>query len=700
VTKAAAVADLESLYDHRGEDVIFASFLSGLATPLDDEQLAELIELDGRKRLLRGLEVTLERYLSAVPGLRQRPDALDAAIEVSLRALSRSSRVDGNAVEKLVRSYPELAEPIREAASLNNALWSTTGLRDVVSGRPTKSLPCSFGPLMPDGEPRYELRSLLGIGATGQVYLAVDRRMSEPGHDAMVAVKVLPRQDTTIMQRVRVADEATKARRIDHPNVVRVIDRGTSDDLEDFIVSEFVDGCDLAMWLQERSGDVPVREAVALVAGMARGMQAAHSAGLVHCDLKPSNILMTKDAQPKVADFGIAMRIHEAESELSRMQRDRPIGNLAFISPEQYRMEDGAFSAPSDIYALGGVLYLLLTNQLPNGASVHEIADHHSRREGVREIVVDRRGVDRDLLAICRRALAPAPQDRYNSAGSFADDLESWLRHEPLYWTRPSIGRVSLLWMKRQPLAAVFLIVLVTSLAGSGAAIQYFASRAEIEEARQSALLDGVRAVGQRVAAASQDRLPSTRLLEIGWWYSYLSGQDQFGAIVDDDTAWRATFLALERWVSRLEEAGEGDSLNAIAMKKVLAFWCIGDGQLDRAEQLIAQLRATMKTKLSVADGDPWWLDLDAYELMAGARRALADAHGESELRAIAVSLEQHEPRWRNADRGSPQHLVLLETLQDLYGPRGINDPELYEMYVRIQAEIEAENLLRPVTTR
>jgi hypothetical protein len=690
--KASAAEDLATLYDHQGEDVIFSSFLSGFTDPLDDEQLAELIELDGRKRLVRGLAVPLERYLSAVPDLRGRSNALDAAIEVSLRWLARSSRVDQSAVDQLSAQYPELAEPIREAASLNNALWSTTGLRDAVAGRTTKSLPSDFGPLLQDGAHRYVLRALLGIGATGQVYLAVDRQMSEPGHEALVAVKILPRQDTTILQRVRLADEATKARRIDHPNVVRVIDRGTSEDLEDFIVCEYVEGSDLGAWLQRRNGEVVTREAVALAAAIARGVQAAHSAGLVHCDLKPSNVLMTRDGQPKVTDFGIAMRAHEAEDELRGMERERPIGNLAFISPEQYRMEEGAFSAPSDIYALGGVLYLLLTRRLPNGESVEEIARHHARRGLDRGPVrFEGREVDRDLAAICRRALEPDPRKRYSAAGSLADDLEMWLRAEPLYWTRPSLPRVARLWVRRQPMAAALLLILLGSLVIAGGVVQHLRSRAIVQAARVDAITNGVVAVGKRILHAAETRPPTTRLLETGWMHFYLTQSDYLPTPVDDPAAARAKFTLLERWVAQLDEAGLGDSINAAFMKKTLAFWMIGEGEVERALDLVMELRDILATELRAAGSDPWWADLDCLELLARARNALKNAGASAELADLVPRLVDQAERLDATDRGAPFHLAVLDALEEGCGPQRLHDEGVLRMVTRMRAAIEED---------
>ncbi len=697
--QAPAVADLERLYDRDGEDVAFSFFLARLSNPPDEEQLAELIELDGRKRLLRGLEVDLDRYLAAVPDLAERPDALDAAIEVTLRRLARSARVDREAVESLSRRFPALAGAISEAAALNNAIWSTTGLRDRISGRPTKSLPCLFGPALTDGRARYELRTLLGIGATGHVYLAVDRKMSEPGHEAKVAVKVLPKQAITALERVRLADEATKVRRIDHANVVRVLDRGTSDEMEDYIVSEFVDGCALDEWLKRLDGPMPPREAASLVARMARGVQAAHSAGLVHCDLKPSNILMNLEGDPKVADFGIAMRMHDAETELQRLDRDRPIGNRAFISPEQYRMDDGAFSAPSDIYALGGVLSFLLTRELPNGASEEEIARRHARRADGSlspSIEIEHPGLDRDVRAMCQRALAPDPSMRYGSAASLAEDLESWLRNEPLYWTRPSLARVVRLWVRRQPMAALMLLVLLVSLVVSGGVIQYFASRAQVEAARSQAMSEAVHDIGAKVAAASEARPPSTRLLDIGWLTSYLYEEVSLGHPVQDETAWRATFTVLERWVASAEAAGEDDALMTTLMKSVLAFWCIGDDQLDRADQLVADVRTTCATTMHLPADDPFWTDLDGFDALIRAKRAVVASSGREELAAAADSLRHHEQRWGARDRGSPVQLVALHVLESLYGPHGLDDETAHAVFTALREEIENENILDP----
>ncbi len=124
-----------------------------------------------------------------------------------------------------------------------------------------RALPCDFGPATKDGRPRYELRELLGEGALGQVYLAVDRHLSEQDHPAFVSIKLLRGQERSVLERQQLVDEATKARRINHPNVARVLDRGVSARDEDFLLYEYVEGGDLARWARRRGGAVPIEEA-------------------------------------------------------------------------------------------------------------------------------------------------------------------------------------------------------------------------------------------------------------------------------------------------------------------------------------------------------------------------------------------------------------------------------------------------------
>src|SRR5690606_22348148 len=354
---------VRDLYDD-GCDPSFRAVVAALS-PGSIDELASLIETDGRLRLALGRDVTLDRYLE-VEEVEERGVTLDAAIEMALRSASRSSVPGRRDVEAMVQNYPRLERPIREAADLAATLGSTTSIRrGATHAEYLRRLPFALGPLLTDGRPRYELLEIVGEGGTGTVYRAVDRNLSDDGAAATVAVKIFsPPSDPALAAWMR--DEALKARRVAHENVVRALDRGEVEGGSSYIVYEFVEGGDLGERIRLEGLPMRPRSAARLTASVARGVHAIHSAGLVHCDLKPGNIAIAADGRPKVADFGIAMREgHPPEIELG--ESGSPVGTLAFISPEQFRRDPGAYSFPSDIFSLVAMLAFLVSGRTPYG---------------------------------------------------------------------------------------------------------------------------------------------------------------------------------------------------------------------------------------------------------------------------------------------------------------------------------------------
>lgn len=735
--RVSPVARLSALYveiagtQRRHEDINLSDFLRTLGT-LDDDALAEIIEADGRLRLQRARAVTLERYLEAVPDLLSRHGPLDAALDVTLRSLSRSGPADAASIQALIRQYPNLESAIREAGELNNALWSTNGLQQRLDG-PQRQLPQDFGPLISltnkSGEieqvPRYCLEKFLGQGGFGQVFLAVDRQLSEAGHPARVALKVLSnsgfggRPGGSKSARERLAEEATKARRVDHPNVVRVLDRGVSADDEDFIVYELVEGGDLGKLLQTlledrtegetaqaravlRSATLTPREAAKLVAKIARGVQAAHAAGLIHCDLKPGNIMLTAGGEPKVADFGIAIRLGDSGRHAGGVEggtagapllQTHPIGNLAFISPEQYRMDDGALTIPSDVYAIGGILFLLLTGQLPNGSTAEEIAAAHHPETGRREAPLLRplrSGIDRDLESICRRAMAPKPQDRYSSAGALADDLEAWLRCEPLYWTQPSFLRVARLWTVRKPAVAAITVLFVISLIIGAGATTHYARKAEREAAekeiasiraeeaaqRGQIVRQQVLALVPRAEVLRQNR--STQVFPTIWALEYLLGPEVLGTPIAIGETARKRLEAVEVLVEHAEAAGTQNDLESLMWRTLLGFWLISDNELDRAQVILRSVRQVWGERLPPEDR--WLHRVDAMIACAQVRSLRPQARELSQdqaadLRAAERVIAAEERRLAQDDPGCAEHYMMMETLMMLYAPEWWHEP-------------------------
>ncbi len=644
-----------------------------------DSQVADLIEADGRIRLRLTKAVTLDRYLDAVPDLAHRIDPLDAAIDMSLRALARTGDADERAVQQLCDTYPMLSRSIRDAAALSNAVWSTQHIHKHVGRSSIKELPCDFGPVLEDDVQRYELRELLGEGAFGQVYLAVDRQLSEPGHPAFVSIKLLTGDDRSPRTRQHLIDEATKARRINHPNVAQVLDRGISAQNEDYLVHEFVGGGDLTRWSRRHGETIPVQAVVRMVARIARGVHAAHMAGLVHCDLKPSNVLLTADGEPKVADFGVAIRSDDHDLSFQADNGESaPVGNLAFMSPEQYRMDNGALTIPSDVYALGGILFWLLTGTLPNGVTRHEIRQTHdpvAGRTAPPPLRTTRCAVNHDLEAVCQRALAIRPEDRFSSAAEVAENLEAWLRREPIPWTGPSVLHRISLWIRRRPGLAITTAMIVILLVGGGVLLQQVRFGAalakaelEAEETFRHKFRDNLRSTIARLKAARDQGLDHQVLPQI-WLHEWLFGPEIFGKGDHGLGLWELRIQIIGDLLDKARARGGQDSFHTLLWESALSFWLINDGRYAEAKQLLADNSAKWGAILDPAD--LWLLHLRGMQACLTVGLAESD-----DLARAASTLEQVESVLSVDEHGSGLHRLVLTHLLKVYGPTLLDRPQ------------------------
>ncbi len=710
---SAAVDAVQRLHARSPQRMDFASILKAVP-PADDAGLAELIEADGRHLIKLGEPVDLERYFHAVPDLRSREVSLDAAIDVSLRSLSGSSNVTPQAVAALSKQWPDLLPAIRDAAMLNTAVWSTAGLQASIARPQAKTLPCEFGPLIASGssagQRRYQLQELLGQGGFGQVYLALDRQLSEEGHTAMVAIKILMGGNRSQFSRQRLMEEATKVRRISHPNVVVVMDRGVTEQDEDYIVYEYVDGGDLNA-LTTVLSLLPVREAAALMAKIARGVHAAHSAGVIHCDLKPSNIMLTAAKEPKVGDFGIAVRLseqktgpvrtfgfHSSDEDRNSAAPFRPIGSVAFISPEQYRVEVGGLSVPSDVYALGGIFFLLLTGELPNGRTADEIAKTHDAANGrtnppaIRSL---RPEVDRDLEAICQKAMAIDPADRYNSAATFAEDLQRWLNHQPILWRNPGMIHVLGLWSRRKPgLAIALAMVLLVTIVGATVALRLNsianqnaldAAKKKLELDREQAARETMKSIATKYAESlrptlGQYRISTEALVKI-WALEYAYGPKVLGLPDQIGELWKNRILNIRNLIDSARQEGHGEDFETILWESALAFWLVNEKAFAEALPLLEGNIARWSRMLQ--PNDPWLADLRMMQTCATVHSLAAPGGGtrtdewrSKEMRRLETELQTAAQNIPTNHRGTPMHFLLLNTMIDLYGPNLLNQPE------------------------
>jgi serine/threonine-protein kinase len=251
---------------------------------------------------------------------------------------------------------------------------------------------------------RYEVERPLGHGAMAVVDLARD---TELGRDVAVKrlAENLARDDEL---RARFLREARLAARLAHPNVVRVYDVGEDGD-RPFIAMEYVDGETLGDLLTRR-GPLPPDEVVQLGVQACRGLAAAHDAGLVHRDVKPQNLLLGRDGLLKLGDFGVAFGLEGTRLTTA----GTVLGTAAYLAPEQARGEE--VTAAADVYALGAVLYELLTGQPPRRAET--LADLARPVE-----IQPPKGVPAALSTIVMRCLAADPEERPASAAELARDL-------------------------------------------------------------------------------------------------------------------------------------------------------------------------------------------------------------------------------------------------------------------------------------
>ena len=306
----------------------------------------------------------------------------------------------------------------------------------------------------------YEILSELGRGGMGIVYKARDRRLNR-----LVALKMIRggvHADEIQITRFKIEAEAVAALR--HPNILQIYDIGESDGLP-YVALELLEGGNLAE--KVRGSSLAPRKAAELMVPMALAMDAAHRAGIVHRDLKSVNILFTADGVPKITDFGLAKRL---ELDEGHTHTGQVMGTPSYMAPEQARGDTKTVGPPADIYALGAILYEMLTGRPPfKGISAMDTVKQVIEVEPLAPSRVQFR-VPRDLETICLKCLQKEARKRYETAKELADDLNRYLAGEPIRARRTPPLERGVKWLKRHPTYATlltFAIVGVISCAGT-----------------------------------------------------------------------------------------------------------------------------------------------------------------------------------------------------------------------------------------
>ncbi len=297
----------------------------------------------------------------------------------------------------------------------------------------------------------YELLQEIGRGGQGVVYRARQKSLNRT-----VAVKVIGLgqwSSTPHLKRFR--HEAEAAASLEHPQIVPIYEIGERDG-SCYFSMKFVEGGRL----DEVANGEPMspRSAAALLVKIARTVQFAHEHGILHRDIKPGNILLDRLGEPHLTDFGLA-RLIEQESTITNSFE--VLGTPSYMSPEQAAGQTKDLTPAADVYSLGAVLYHILTGEPPfAGGTTYDtirlVLDTEPRNPRTRNPKIDV-----DLATICLKCLDKNPDRRYPTAKALADDLERWLRHEPIHARRTGVVTRAGKWVRRNPAVAVLAAVII-----------------------------------------------------------------------------------------------------------------------------------------------------------------------------------------------------------------------------------------------
>ncbi|MCE9568098.1 MAG: protein kinase [Planctomycetes bacterium] len=426
--------------------------------------------------------------------------------------------------EELCRDCPELIDEVQRRIRFLGAVHAD---REPEHGLETGSnAPDSFQTLPEDRAaapcgklmtlPGYEILGELGRGGMGVVYKARQESLGR-----VVALKmILAGAHAGPAQLARFRDEAKAAAHLQHSNIVQVYEVGEHDRCPYFSL-EFVDGRCLRDAIDEFQQPV---KAATLIEQLALAVGYAHERGIIHRDLKPANILLTNDGMPKIADFGLAKRL---DDEQERTRTGDILGTPAYMSPEQASGKTKELGPATDIYALGVILYELLTGRPPfQGGNTWAVLNQAVMMEPVPPSLL-RGGVPRDLETICLKCLQKAPARRYPSARALAGDLRRLLEGRPIQ-ARP-VGWIERLekWVRRRP--AVAALIGVSAAALLALAVGGWVATLKLYQ-REQALKAQVKATRQAVIR-----------LNVANGKNFLDGENDFVALI-----WFARALSQE----------------------------------------------------------------------------------------------------------------------------------------------------------
>ncbi len=460
-----------------------------------------------------GRRPVVEEYLASAPA-GGRGVLLKELLRVEVPYRRRSA--GGLNIDEYFRRFPSVdADWLRELASAGNADVTTPDPDRAAdnAGRGSRFCPPSAGN-RPELLSGYTVigDSPLGEGGMGVVWKAVQLSTKRT-----VALKVMSAAGLgSERARLRFEREVELTAKLDHPHIARVYDSGLERGIC-FYAMELIDGRTLNEHVKAER--LSRRGIIELMKVICRAVQYAHQKGIIHRDLKPSNIVVDRQGEPHILDFGLAKAL-ETDQQLSL--EGQTAGTPAYMSPEQAGGRLDKLDTRSDVYTLGVIIFHLLTGQFPHDTrgSLVDVMSRIAKEEPRRLREVDA-GTDRELDALVSKAMEIEPERRYDSAGALADDLERYLNHEPLNARPPTLTYILRKKLRRYRVqAATAGAVLLLAMGGAiwayakiavernvavAATIEKDKQRAEA--LRQSNIAQSKEALAQRNAEEARHRL-------------------------------------------------------------------------------------------------------------------------------------------------------------------------------------------------
>ena len=456
------------------------------------DQRARLLTADLERRLRAGEQVTAEDVLRDHSDLAEDDELAIELVYAEFVTLEDMGQIDS--AESFLKRYPIWSDRLQrllevhfafDHQDLGSGVTHQIKIDDTTS--PERPVPTGHvgDPSLQRSLAQYEFLSEIARGGMGIVHRARQKSLNR-----IVAIKSI-RSDATLPQRSRFRAEAEAAALLQHPNIVQIFEVGAQDDVQ-FISMEYVSGTTLEQSI--RADTYSIHDAAQLILTLAEAMEYAHQHGVIHRDLKPGNILLREDGTPKISDFGLAKRL--LSDDHIQTQSGAILGTPCYMSPEQAAGQNDKTGPHTDVYALGTILYELMTGRPPflEETPIKTLERiRFSSPIKPRKIVAQ---IPSDLETICLKCLSKETTHRYGSCRELADELDRFLNHRPIR-TRPIgiVGR-GIRWSRRRPvvaalsaslllLAAVFSVVFFGQRAREQSLSKAVESTAKIAEENQ-----------------------------------------------------------------------------------------------------------------------------------------------------------------------------------------------------------------------